>query len=214
MKFLVLILFSFFLPSICLSQNTVSKKHLIILESGVDKIWGTYLCAIDNPSGSPQKAKFSILLPLEAKEWQAQEGVANENIKLNPDGGLMVEQEFKPGNTLIGIAFWSEASNGFADYKFRISSEIAEFVIMTPLGGLGLNSTQMEAQKNLEFSNQQFNSLVAKSLQPGQELNVQISEVQMGRKLLWWVGGGFIAILLLLSFFLTLKTRPVGSLTD
>jgi len=200
---------SFGSRGIAAGATNVGGKHVFILYPGVDSIWGSYIFVVTNDSQQPEAFTFPVMLPKETVDFQAQDVLSPDELKLGPDGGVIVDKVFPPGETLIQISFKLPATE---------SVGTATFTPLQPFQSLGLFIWQdsfvvkgpegLEIQKGVNLSDRKFDTYTLSSGAVGKPIVYTFENVPEGRGRLWIIGGIVAAILFVTAFTIAFFTRP------
>ncbi len=196
-------------PSQAGATTAIAGKHIYILYPGVDSIWGSYIFVVNNDSPQPEKYTFPVMLPKETVDFQAQDVLSPDELKLGPDGGIIVDKIFPPGETLVQISFKMLGSQGTAS---------ATFTPPYPFETLGLFVWQdsfavkgpdgMEVKKGVELSTRKFDTYTLTAGAVGVPIHYSFENVPEGRGRLWVMGGIVAAILFITAFTIAYYTKP------
>ncbi|MEZ4743460.1 MAG: hypothetical protein R3B45_13610 [Bdellovibrionota bacterium] len=192
------------------SENIqIAERHVFVLHSGPDVLWGTYMFGVNNMGSEATLFSDRINLPSGITDFAPQEGLSNEELKASPEGGLVFEKEFPPGVTLIAIGFKLPAQLGKASLQLKFHYDISEMSILTKDDSLNLEfvGVPMQLGDNTIMSNETYRTFKSsQKIAKGQQLEVAVSNIA-GRANFWLVGSIFAALLLLLASIFTLKTK-------
>ncbi len=193
------------------AEVVLGERHIVIIRPGVNSVWGNYLFGVRNLGATPEAFEARVMLPEEMVDFQPQEGVKPNEIKLDDDGKLLVSKTFPPGLTLISIAFKVDGSFGKATMTFKPAKELSEFTLMTKDPEIGIESaflsqgqspmTQAHSSAYRAFTNDN-------PIKAGQAVVVTIDQLARGRSSLWLAGSAFAAVLAVLAAFLAIRTKP------
>jgi hypothetical protein len=199
------------------AEVNLSGRHIIILKSGIDSVWGHYLFGVRNDGGEPESFETKVMLPTEVVDFQPQEGISPEEIKLAEGGGLLISKEFPPGLTLVAIAFKVDGSFGKASMTFLAASDIDEFTVMTQDKNLEMSSIFLSPGETpmSEGHGSSYRVLTnSETVKEGQRIVVDLGNLPQGRAQLWIIGGVFAILLLLIAIWLTARTKPSRGAID
>lgn len=187
-----------------------SGRHVYFLHGGVDEIKGSYLFLIENKTTTEQDISLRVLLPEETVDWMPQEGIAPNELKPGPEGGLVLAKKIPPGETMVSMAFRVPATMGVAHLTFRPTLNIASLAIFAPTGDLGLGPSQagMQYKEKSEFMGKPYDMLTRGDIQKGQGFAIRITGVEEGRSRLWFIGFACFAMILLAAGWLAWVGRP------
>ena len=205
---LLLMSFAVFAPS-SFAEIYVTSKHLVILRTGIDTVWGSYVFAVNNKDAAPSPLKVNIMMPAQMTDFYPQEGVTKEEVHLS-DSGLMVEKEFAPGVNVVSIGFRVPSKFGRAEVSFKPQMDIDSFTLLVPRdSGTQIQSEGLVVGNDEERPDPQYQPYVSKStLKTGETFTINVAGVPEGRLTLW-IGGGITgACILIFGLFLALRTRP------
>ncbi|MBC7533320.1 MAG: hypothetical protein H7318_17245 [Oligoflexus sp.] len=187
----------------------VGPKHVYILYPGVDTIWGSYIFVVANDGQAPEQLTFPVMLPKETVDFQAQDTLSPQELKLGKDGGITIDKSFPSGETLLQISFKLPAAQGSstatitAPYPYQSVGVFVwqdSFTVNGPAG--------MEIQKGVNLSGKIFDTYSIGAGEIGKTLSYTFENVPEGRGRLWMVGGIFGGILLITGLTVAFYTRP------
>lgn len=207
-KLLLLLSFVVFAPS-SFAEIYVTSKHLIILRTGIDTVWGSYVFAVNNKNATPSSLKVNIMMPSQMTDFYPQEGVTKDEVLLT-DSGLMVEKEFAPGVNVVSIGFRVPSKFGRAEVSFKPQMDIDSFTLLVARGsGTEIQSDGLVIGNDEERPDPQYQPYVSKSvLKTGETFTINVSGVPEGRLTLWISGGITGGCILIFGLLLALRTRP------
>ncbi len=187
----------------------IGPKHVYILYPGVDAIWGSYIFVVANDGQAPEPFSFPVMLPKETVDFQAQDTLSPQELKLGKDGGITIDKTFPPGETLLQVSFKLPASE---------ATSVATFTAPYPYQSLGIFVWQnsfdvkgpegLEIQKGVNLSGKVFDTYSIGAGDVGKTLTYTFENVPEGRGRLWMVGGIFGVILLITALVVGFYTRP------
>lgn len=219
--FPLLIMLLIFKPSESFSEDTlptsanedsieVTPRHIMILQADLDFIWGSYFFALQNKSSTPQDYSIPIALPKESVDFQPQDGLSEKDIRLDPDGHIVVEKVFPPGLNLMGIGF-----------KIPTTKFGSDFLSISPIFPIGELSVATPNMNDLSVRGDKFTKGLPPMLPADRYRGIQISDVEKNQSLSIYIDGipkkrshiqiiGLVIGLLLcgLGVLLTLITAP------
>lgn len=200
---------SFFLCLTAIGQAAeLSGRHIMIVHSGVDTLWGSALFMIkESEQGKP--SEIPVLLPKETEDFQIQEGLEQQDLVLDKDlGRIVIRKTFAPGEYFIAIGFKVPASGGEGQLTLTPLQAVSELSVLTKPDSLQLSGDGFEAMLNTEMNGQRYDRLVRHDIAANSRLLIKAKGVPEGRRQLWALGA-FAAIVLLASgAVLASRTRP------
>lgn len=207
-KLLILLSFAFFAPS-SFAEIYVTSKHLVILRTGIDTVWGSYVFAVNNKDAAPSSLKVNIMMPAQMTDFYPQEGVTKEEVMLT-DSGLMVEKEFAPGVNVVSIGFRVPSKFGRAEVSFKPQMDIDSFTLLVPRdSGTQIQSDGLVVGNDEERPDPQYQPYVSKNiLKTGETFTINVAGVPEGRLTLWISGAITGACMLIFGLLLAIRTRP------
>ncbi len=197
------------MSSVSLAQTKTESRHVVMLHPGFDTVWGTYMFGVRNEGSAPEKFRSSLALPKETVDFQAQEGLAQEDLTSGGEDGLIFEKEFPPGLTLISIGFKVNSEFGEAQLTFHQKSDVGQFSVVTKQGSLLISSASalMDPAMDAVVSEESFTSITSKGpITAGESVVINVSRVPEGRTRLWYSGAIIAALLVVIAVGMTLKT--------
>ncbi|MCX6116699.1 MAG: hypothetical protein NT027_04100 [Proteobacteria bacterium] len=185
----------------------LAPRELIVLKSGLDRIYGTYVLAVIHRGTNPQELSFPIQLPKETIDFQPMEGLEPQDFVITGNS-LAVKKTFNPGVQVLSITFMLPADSGSGGLTLTPPRDVPEFIVMTPRGLMELSSNMLVSQGFDQQDNQiyQVFSLNA-PLKQNQPLSMTLSGIPQGRKNLWIIGSVFIVALSIASGYFAYRTR-------
>lgn len=205
---------SLFFITLLISKNSwgnqVSEHHIYMLHSGVDVIKGSYMFLVNNESSEAVKSQYALALPTQTIDWVPLQGLTPDDIKIQKEGGLVIEKEFAPGENLISLGFVVPAASGDATISLKMESFVKKVSIMIAQEHLSLASSSVELSsgKPMDFGGSPFKSYSLDSPKPMEIIDINLTGVYPGRTNFYWIGGGFAALLVFLSGLMFWRTRP------
>ncbi len=194
---------------------SVGPKHLYIFYPSQDKLVGSYLFVVNNDGNQPENYTFPVMIPKEITDFQAQDALSPNELKLGPDGGLQIEKLFQPGETMLQITFVLPASEGVALAKFTPPFSYESFSVFVWQDALDVRGPAgMDIQKGVNLSGRMFDTYSIGAGEVGKPVEITFERVPEGRKRLWVIGGIFGTILLLAGFSIAFYTRPKLNLNE
>lgn len=188
----------------------IADRHVFMLHPGQDAVWGTYMFGVKNDGDSPANFKHSVSLPADIIDFQPQEGLQKDELKVDTNGSFYFEKEFPTGLTLIAIGFKLSSHFGSLQLNFQPSYDIEDFSVLTKKGGLVLHpdSNIMQKAESAKMANDKYDSLKSVAmLKAGSDVQISISNIPQGRGQYWLIGSVFAGLIVLLSVMMTVKTR-------
>ncbi len=193
----------------------LAPRELLILKTGTNRIWGTWVCAVIHKGMDPVELTFPVHLPKEASDFQPGEGLIPKDLSLS-EQGLEIRKVFSPGMNVISVIFAVPVRHGLVQLNVAAKRGIPQLTLMTPADMLEVSSDALvfESNDNQEGQLYQVYS-TKKALADGETLIINISGVPEGRDSLWILGGIFATTLLLGSALLAVRTHEeLNSLTS
>ncbi len=193
----------------------VGPKHLYILYPSQDKLIGSYLFVVNNEGTEPESYTFPVMLPKEITDFQAQDTLNPNELKLGTDGGLQIEKVFQPGETMIQVSFILPAADGEAIAKFTAPFNYESFSVFVWQDALDVKGpSAMDIQRGVNLSGRMFDTYSVGAGEAGKTVEFTFERVPEGRKRLWIIGGIFGTILLLAGLSIAFYTRPKLNLSE
>lgn len=187
----------------------VGPKHVYILYPGVDAIWGSYIFVVTNDGPSPEQVIFPVMLPKETIDFQAQDTLSPQELKLGKDGGITIDKSFPPGETLLQVSFKLPASQGTSSATITAPYPYQSLGIFVWQDAFNVSGPPgLEIQKGVNLSGKVFDTYSMGAGEVGKTLAYSFDNVPEGRGRLWMVGGIFGGILLITGLTVAFYTRP------
>jgi hypothetical protein len=190
-------------------ETRIEARHVIMLHPGFDTVWGTYMFGVRNDGTEPEKLRGFLTLPKETADFQAQEGLTQEELISGGADGLMFEKEFPAGLTLISIGFKVNANFGSTVLTFAPKVDLQDFSVVTKKDPLTIKSSSglLNEPGITPVSNEDFVAITAKGpIHTGESVVIEVGNVPEGRGRLWIAGGIIAGLIATFSLGLTLKT--------
>ncbi len=190
----------------------ISARHIIILQADLENVWGTYYFAVINRTDTPLPFSTPIMLPLEAIDVKAQDGLKPEEIEKDKQGVLhMKTKTFPKGMTLLGVGFQCKIPTGTSsvDLHFSPLFPIGELsVAVSNTTPLSLTAEGLEPGLPDMLTGSPYTGIMKRQpLATGETVTVRLAGVPTGRATLWWSGLGFASVLFLGSAYWVVRSR-------
>ncbi len=209
MKKLFWFLTLLFLSAPAMAQVELSDRHIYFIYPSVEEIKGNYIFLLRNSGKEDVRHTMKILLPAETIDWVPQEGVGPDELKPGPEGGLVLEKNFPPGETMISLGFIVPAKGDKAVMTFKPEYNVGELAILARKGTAELSgSTGFQVQSGISFAGQMYDSVGKSATTAGETVSVTIGGVPQGRSRLKYLGFAAIAVIAAAAAFLTWRTKP------
>jgi len=153
------------------------------------------------------------MLPENTIDFKAQQGILNNEIVLNKNGDLILAKKFKPGLSLISIAFQVPLSKWYSNHLiFKTPYEIKELSIASlktiPIQFSGPNFTA--GIPNM-LGTKHYRGIIQKNILEDQTLSITLKGLPRGFAFSWIMASiSFCILISLVSFLLrrdTIKQR-------
>ncbi len=204
---LQVILFCFVFSGNVFAGTSAGGRHMYLLKAAIGQVVGTYFFAVNNEGTTPERMKFQLMLPKEMIDFAPAEGIDPKNISLGPEGGVLLDQEFKPGFNLVGVYFIVPSPGSDGHFTLNFPNDIQELRIMSQSDGLGISS---DGFKPFDASSDDpsMKSGIASTelIKSGSQITVNFSGVPEGRSWFWITGcvtAGFLIGIAILMFYRT-----------
>lgn len=212
---LLLAMSSFALSASALAGPSVGPKHVYIMYPGQDTLWGSYLFVVNNDSPTPESFSFPVMLPKETVDFQAQDSLSPQELKLGTDGGLRIEKLFQPGETLLQISFKLPADEGKASANFTAPYPFETFGVFVWQDTIDVKGPDgLDIQKGVNLSGRLFDTYSLGAGEVNKKVTFTFEKIPEGRKRLWVIGGIFAAIIFLAGLSIAFYTRPKLNLNE
>jgi hypothetical protein len=186
----------------------IGNKHIFVLYPGVDSVFGSYIFMVQNSGAAPVRLSFPVMLPTETIDFQAQEGLAPNELNLGSSGGLTIDKAFPPGDTLITIGFKSPAEVGQGRFTLKASEPFESVGIFVFEGKFQIKGLNLDIRRGVEFSGRTYDTYTLSKGEPGKTYQMELQSIPEGRGRLWWIGGIFAGGMLLIALTLAWFSRP------
>jgi hypothetical protein len=183
----------------------VADRELLILKTGIEKVYGNYLIAVLHQGVKPEELSFALNLPKEMSDFQVGEGLEAKDVTSH-DGKLVVKKMFNPGTNVIGVNFIVPIA-GQGQLTFLPPRTIAETIVMTPQGMLQLSSSSLLDKGKDQQESEVYQVWSNKTpWEAGGTQVINIDGVVIGRQSLWYIGS---LLLILLAFGSVMGVRSL-----
>ena len=191
----------------------LSFRHIVILQADLLNIWGTYFFAVTNKSEGKKSFKTSIMLPRESIDFKAQDGLEDQDLKLDESGQLYLEKEFPPGVSLLGVSFQVKTDHvGKDTISFLAPFDLQELSVAVPSkSGISVEGSLFKDGVPPMLADGRYQGMQTTGIKKGQVLEIHVSGIPKDRMILWVMGGIFTLIMTLLGVGLAIKTRTMTS---
>jgi hypothetical protein len=186
----------------------VTNKHIFVLYPGVDSVFGSYIFMVQNSGTEPERLSFPVMLPTETIDFQAQEGLAPNELNLGQDGGLTIDKTFPPGDTLITIGFKVPAEVGSGRLTLKASQAFESIGMFVFEGKFQISGPGLDVRRNVDFSGRTYDTYTINQGEGGKTYVMEIQDIPEGRGRLWTIGWVTAAALILIALALAWFSRP------
>lgn len=188
----------------------LSGRHIYVFFPGLDAVWGSYLFLVNNPGTEAERFTFPVLLPTETIDFQGQDNLNPDELKLGPDGGLTIDKVFAPGDSMISIGFKLPADQGVAKatVKPAYDFESLGFFVWQDTMAVEGDGLSLDVRKGVSFSGKNYDTYTLMKGVKDQSYKIQIRGIPEGRGRLWIIGGILMGILLLSGLGFAFLSRP------
>ncbi len=194
--------------SICSAAVSASGRHMYLLRAGLGQVVGTYFFAVNNDGDAPERLKFQLLLPKEMIDFAPAEGIDPKNISLGPEGGVLLDQEFKPGFNLVGVYFIVPSPSADGKFTLNFPNDIQELRIMSQSEELGISSEGFKPfDATSEDPSMKFGIASTQPLKSGSQITVHFTGVPEGRSWFWIAGSVTAGLLVGISILMFYRTK-------
>ena len=181
-----------------LSAAELGKKHILLLRTGLDSIWGEYIFSVQNEKQTAIKAAVPLLLPQETVDFRANEGALDAELQLDNNGKVVLHKEFATGASIVSVLFRSNAEQGNGILTFVSERELTSLALMYE------KSMQLEADTGLfsskqskEIEHDNFTMIQTQApIKAGKTIVLRVSGIPQGRSMLHLYASIFAAILI------------------
>lgn len=187
---------------------STSERSVMMLYPGVDEVWGSSLVVVENKGTETEKVAVPILLPKELSDFNAQEGVTQNQLQAKSDGRIIAELEVPPGQQMIGVGFKVAANKGMANLTFNVHRDIPNLSVIVPQQPMTMESSYFEGPRAIAFGEQQQNLFTKLEVTAGESFSVRMTNIPRGRGQLWLLGGLLSIVLFISVSYLAWGSRP------
>jgi hypothetical protein len=186
----------------------VTNKHIFVLYPGVDSVFGSYIFMATNDGTQPERLSFPVMLPTETIDFQAQEGLAPNELNLGQDGGLTIDKAFPPGDTLITIGFKVPADVGSGRMTLKAAEAFESIGMFVFEGKFQISGPDLEIRRNVDFSGRTYDTYTLNKGEGGKTYTMELQNIPEGRGRLWTIGWVSAVALILIAMSLAWFSRP------
>lgn len=194
--------------TIAAAYSPVGDKHMLILQSDGEFIWGSYFVGVVGNEESSEVV-VPLLIPEEAVDFQAGDGMSPEDIHL-VDGQITLKKKLPLGNHLMGIGF-KVLVRDYGPELLTLTTKVAipELTIATPNKfGLHLSASGFKAGLPPMLSRGMYRGIQSSgSLVEGRKIVVTVHGVPKAGYIFKMVAAVFGVLLFSLGGVLTMQTR-------
>ena len=187
------------------AELAVVPKFIYVLHGGVDSVWGQYMFMVRNESQETQRGKFTVALPEQTVDWQAQQGFEGIQFSLGEQGGLSFAKDFEAGDNIHTVGFKTLASGGQGELSLVLPQAVAELSFMTT-GDVSIEGPGLRFVRRSE--GQRYDKYFLYDLNAGQRIKLQVLGVPKGRMQFWLFAWAAAVALFLGAGTLAYVTRP------
>ena len=204
---IISLVFCVLLSSSAFSEVNVAGRQVYILYPGIESIWGSYLFMVNNSGTKVDNGQFKIMLPIETEDFEPQQGINPKDIQLGEDGGVFVNKDFPPGDTLVTVGFKIPSSGGVAKITINPTINIPAFSYFVSKGSLKVEGMNLDFQTDQFFSGKNYDTYTVESLRANAPYSVNVLGSPEGRNN-YWLLGAVVGIVLLLLLVYAYFVRP------
>lgn len=186
----------------------VTNKHIFVLYPGVDSVFGSYIFMVQNNGTQAERLSFPVMLPTETIDFQAQEGLAPNELNLGQDGGLTIDKNFPPGDTLITIGFKVPAEVGEGRMTLKAAQAFESIGMFVFEGKFQISGAGLDIRRNVDFSGRTYDTYTFNQGEGGKTYSMELQGIPEGRGRLWMIGWVAAAALILIGLALAWFSRP------
>lgn len=209
MKKLFALLALLFVSTTAMAQVELSDRHIYFIYPAVEEVKGNYIFLVRNSGKEEARQTLKILLPVETIDWAPQDGIGPDELKPGKDGGLILEKNFPPGETMISLAFIVPAKGDKAVMTFKPDYNVGELAVLSRKGEAELSGSEgVQPQSGISFAGQMYDSVGKGAITAGETVSITIGGIPQGRTRLKYLGFAAIAIIVVTAGVLTMRTKP------
>jgi hypothetical protein len=185
-----------------------TPSHIVIVQTDAEHIWGAYYFAINNSFSVGKEFTATLRMPKESIDFQAADGLSNENISILADGVLSVRKLFKPGLSLQGIQFKVPVKKDSDNILTIVPvQDVQQFYIATPQSELlHFSGSGFESGIPPMLAGGNYSGIKGLNISAGTEVKISITGFPGGRRPFFIMGACVGILLLLIAGALTLRT--------
>jgi hypothetical protein len=183
------------------------KRHIMILQSSVDTVWGNYMFS------AQAKIPYDFVLPLprEQLDFRPDPSFAADDLRLGDDGRVRLSKTLDQ-EKIVEVSFKAPAQLGVSRLQFAGFEAGEEWQILIPLGPMQLrDAAAWEKGQSQRLGGQVF-AVYRRQIAEGEgpSWEIVLEGVGEGRARLWYLGAAVgAALMLLLATYLVTNRRRV-----
>lgn len=182
-----------------------SGRHVIILRSGIEKLFGTYLFIINNNSTTKERIRIALLLPV-ADIYDISGPWAQQIEKLDRENYYILATNIPPGVNRIGINFTLKPNIINPKIWFNIATSVNELAILTQNQWLKFYSNGKAFKaNNIVLDQNNFHAFSTGPLVGPEKFTVSIVNLPLGRNYYLWTALGLALLVLIGVLFFLVK---------
>ncbi len=186
----------------------VTNKHIFVLYPGADSVFGSYIFMVQNNGTAAERLSFPVMLPTETIDFQAQEGLAPNELNLGQGGGLTIDKNFPPGDTLVTIGFKVPAEVGVGRLTLKASEAFESIGMFVFEGKFQIEGPGLDIRRNVDFSGRTYDTYTLSQGEGGKTYSMELQGIPEGRGRLWTIGWVVAAALILIAGAMAWFSRP------
>jgi hypothetical protein len=191
----------------------MTQSHIVMLQTDAETLWGNYYFAVQNTDEKEQEFSVSLRLPRESVDFQAGEGLSNEQITISDEGLLNIHKSYKPGMSLQGVQFKVPVKKDTKNVlSFEPVQDVAVLYFATQQSDLlHFSSERFEPGIPPMLEGGKFSGIRGENIVKGQLIKLSITGFPGDRFVFFILGLAVAALLFLLASLLVWRTRESDS---
>jgi hypothetical protein len=182
------------------AEIRTAPTHIVILSTDASSVFGVYYTAVQNETKQEQDFTTTIRLPRETLDFQAGDGLTNENISIVDDGVLKIRKKYPPGLSLQAVQFIVPVKKDTKNVLTFVPAEnIDALFFATPQSDLlKFSAVGFEDGVPPMLLGGHYSGVNAKNIAAGRSVELMITGFPGGR-LNFFILGACMGLLLILS---------------
>ena len=193
------------------STVEIGDKHIIILSSDHEFMWGSYYFGVHNKSASKEFFTCPVMLPEHTIDFKTQQGLTENEIILDNNKRVSINKEFPPGLSLISLAFKLPLSQwDTQSLTLKSPYPIAELSIAS-MKELNISFQDIHAIPTIPnmLNPEQYSGITYKNIKKDQTIHFEVLGLPSGNGLSWVIASLCFACLIVFAAILIIKDTKI-----